>query len=139
MSDIPPDQRGPTGGLAPYLTIKGGRAGEAIDFYVKAFGAEEVMRMPGQNGKLMHAFVRVNGDPLLLSDDFPEFGDGQPSPDPGGFTLHLQVDDADRWFQRALDAGCTVKMPIADMFWGDRYGQLQDPYGVRWSIGGPQT
>ncbi|MBL8549391.1 MAG: glyoxalase/bleomycin resistance/extradiol dioxygenase family protein [Hyphomonadaceae bacterium] len=119
-------------GLAPYLTIDG--AAKAIAFYGKAFGAEEVMRMPGQDGKkLMHAHIRINGGNVLMSD---HFGDAK-APKPVGVTVHLQVDDADKWWNRAVKAGARVKMPIADQFWGDRYGQLTDPFGHSWSIGGP--
>jgi PhnB protein len=129
---------GPETGLAPYLTIKGGRAAEAIDFYKRAFGAEEVSRHQGEGTtKLMHASLKINGSFLLLSDDFPEYMGGKESAEPGGVTLHLQVDDADRWWKRATDAGARVQMELDDQFWGDRYGQLRDPFGHAWSIGSP--
>jgi PhnB protein len=73
----------------------------------------------------------------MLSDDFPEYRGGQPAPAPASVTLHLQVDDADRWWNRAVEAGAAVTMPIADQFWGDRYGHLKDPFGHSWSIGAP--
>lgn len=127
-----------TGGMAPYLTIRGGRGAEAIEFYKRAFGAEEVARMPAENSdKLMHAHLKINGSSLMLSDDFPEYMGGKEAPAPASVTMHLQVDDADRWWKRAVDAGAEVKMDLADQFWGDRYGQLRDPFGHSWSIGAP--
>lgn len=137
MTDAP---QGPTTGLTPHLTITDNRAAEAIDFYKAAFGAEEHRRMLADDGKrLMHAHLAINGASLMLNDDFPEYhgpadvGSGPPA----GVTLHLQVDDADAWFNRAVAAGATAKMPVADMFWGDRYGQVKDPFGYVWSIGAP--
>ena len=134
-----PDQpeQGPTSGLTPHLTIRDGRAAEAIDFYARAFGATEQTRIPADDGKrLMHAHLIVNGASLMLNDDFPEYRGG-PTAAPSAVTLHLQVDDADRWFERAVGAGATVSMPIGDQFWGDRYGQVTDPFGHSWSIGAP--
>jgi PhnB protein len=93
-----------------------------------------VAKVAGQDGKrLMHCYVRVNGGDLMMSDDFPEFRGGE-SPDPAGYTLHLQVPDADAVWKRAVDAGCQVRMPLDLQMWGDRYGQLTDPFGVSWSI-----
>ena len=132
--------QGPTGGLTPHLQINDGRAAEAIDFYKSAFGATELTRMPEPNGKrLMHAHLHVNGASLMLHDTFPEHVDPADHDDgpPAGVMMHLQVDDADTWFDRAVKAGATVKMPLQDMFWGDRYGQLADPFGHRWSIATP--
>jgi len=130
-------QRGPSEGVTPYLTIGGGRAGEAAEFYKRAFGAEERFRMPADDGeRLLHCHLSINGASVMLSDDFS----GSGAPAPAGTTLHLQVDDADRWWARALAAGpCQVTMALADQFWGDRYGHFMDPYGHRWSIGGPKT
>ena len=131
------DQQGPTTGLTPHLGIGGGRAAEAIDFYKKAFGAQEQMRMPAEDGKrLLHAHLTINGASLMLADDFPEYTGREAGP-PEGVTLHLQVDDADAAWKRAVDAGASVKMELADQFWGDRYGQVEDPFGHRWSIGAP--
>jgi PhnB protein len=128
-SAIPP-------GVYPYLTVKGGEA--ALDFYTRAFGAVEEFRAYGEDGeRIMHARFRVNGAAILLSDDFPEFRGGAEAPAPQGVTIHLEVDDADRWWRRAVDAGAEIKMPLADQFWGDRYGQLRDPFGHSWSIGCP--
>ena len=126
----------PSTGLTPHLTIRDRRAAEAIDFYAAAFGAEELMRMPSDDGRLMHAHLKINGSSLMMHDDFPEHGPG-PAAEPGGVMLHLQVDDADRWWKRAVDAGAAVTLELADQFWGDRYGQLKDPFGHRWSIGAP--
>ena len=126
-----------TGGIAPHLTIREGKASEAIDFYKAAFGAEEIRRAPAEDGKrLMHAHLVINGGHVLLNDDFPEFT-GSPTNLPAAVTLHLQVDDADTWWNRALEAGATVRFPLDNQFWGDRYGQVTDPYGHTWSIGGP--
>lgn len=123
-------------GVYPYLKVKGGKA--AIDFYARAFGATEEYRAYGQDGeRIMHARFRVNGGAILLSDDFPEFRGGAESPPPDGVTIHLEVDDADRWWDRAVSAGATIVMPLADQFWGDRYGQVKDPFGHMWSIGAP--
>lgn len=126
---------GPTTGLTAHITIRDRRAAEAIDVYKAAFAAEELTRAPTEDGRLMHAHLRINGGSLILNDDFPEFHKGAYNAVPGGFALHLQVADADAWFARALAAGATVRMPLADMFWGDRYGQLVDPFGVIWTIG----
>ncbi len=124
-------------GITPYLHIKGGRAREAIDFYKQAFGAEELSCMLGEDGKrIMNAMVRINGNTLMLSDEFPEFTQSKVR-DMGGFDLHLQVDDADAWFERATAAGAEVRMPLEDQFWGDRYGSMRDPFGIDWSIGAP--
>ena len=100
--------QGPTGGLTPHIQINGGRAAEAIDFYTAAFGAEEMTRMLADDGKrLMHAHLHVNGASLMLHDDFPEYrGPGAtPEGPPTGTVLHLQVDDAARWFARAVAGG----------------------------------
>lgn len=123
-------------GVYPYLTVKGGKV--ALDFYTRAFGATEEFRAYGEDGeRLMHARFRVNGGAILLSDDFPEFRGGGDAPAPQAVTIHLEVDDADRWWKRAVDAGAIVKMELVDQFWGDRYGQLRDPFGHSWSIGCP--
>lgn len=125
-------------GITPHLTIRDGRAAEAIDFYVRAFDGKEHTRVAGQDGKkLMHAHLSVNGASLMLHDDFPEYRGGKAEPAPAGALLHLQVDDADRWFERAVAAGAEVVLPIGDQFWGDRYGQVRDPFGHLWSIGCP--
>lgn len=129
------ENQGPTGGLTPHLAIADKRASEAIDFYAKAFGAREQMRIPADDGvRLLHAHLLVNGASLMLHDEFPEYVT-ELSGKPDGVTLHLQVDDADAWFDRAVAAGASVVMPLDNMFWGDRYGQVKDPFGHQWSIG----
>ncbi|BBY19570.1 VOC family protein [Mycolicibacterium litorale] len=125
--------------IAPHLCVDDAAA--AIDFYVKAFGATEYGRVPGQDGKLVHAALDINGSMVMLNDDFPEYNDGKPSTPTalGGspVTIHLQVTDVDAKFQRAVDAGATVVMPVEEQFWGDRYGVLRDPFGHLWSMGQP--
>jgi PhnB protein len=124
-------------GVVPYLTIRGGKGSDAAAFYGRAFGAEEVRRMPGEDGKrLLHCQLKINGEDVFFSDDFPEYT-GREAAAPAGVTVHLEVDDADAWWARATAAGCEVKMPLADQFWGDRYGQLRDPFGHSWSIASP--
>lgn len=134
MPDAP--AQGPTGGLTPHIQIGDNRAAEAIAFYVKAFGATELRRQAVEDGRLMHAHLHINGASLMLHDEFPEHVDPAEADVAGGsgLTLHLQVDDADTWFDRAVAAGARAAMPPQDMFWGDRYGQLVDPFGYRWSI-----
>jgi PhnB protein len=122
----------PKSGLTPYLSVDGAR--KAIDFYVQAFGAVERERLPTETGdRLMHAQIDVNGSPLFLSDFFPDHG--YPAVAPQAFNLHLHVDDAQMWWDRAVGAGCTITSPLKTEFWGDIYGQLKDPFGVTWAIG----
>ncbi len=121
--------------LTAHLVVDG--AAEAIEFYKKAFGAEEHCRMPMPSAdgtiKLGHAELQIGDSKLFLADEFPDYGSVGPA---GGspVTIHLYVTDADAAFARAVEAGATVSMPLADMFWGDRYGKLVDPYGHHWSI-----
>ena len=130
-----PEVSNPMHGVTPYLMVRG--AAEAAEFYKRAFGAEEVTRTPDEDGKrLIHCHLKINGADVMMSDEFPEYGFGL-GDGPNGVTLHLAVDDADEWWQRATDAGATVVMPIAEQFWGDRYGQIRDPFGHTWSIGAP--
>lgn len=131
------ENQGPTTGLTPHLAIADKRGTEAIDFYAKAFGATEQARMLADDGvRLMHAHLIVNGTSLMMHDDFPEYTGGAMAA-PSGVTLHLQVDDTDGWYDRAVAAGATPRMPPEDMFWGDRYAQITDPFGHTWSIGTP--
>lgn len=123
-------------GLIPHLVC--GNCAQAIEFYKKAFDAVEVSRMPGPDGRLMHAEVRIGGRPLFLVDDFPEYCGGK-SQSPQGLggtsvTIHRYVENCDAAIGKAVDAGATVRMPAQDMFWGDRYGQIVDPFGHCWSI-----
>jgi len=123
--------------LSPHLVCDG--AADAIEFYKKAFGAEEVMRLPGPNGRLMHASVMINGAMVLLVDEMPEYGVLGPAKLGGtAVTLHLVVPDVDAAFDRAVEAGATPTMAVADQFWGDRYGVLKDPFGHSWSIATPK-
>lgn len=124
-------------GLIPHLVCA--PCADAIEFYKKAFGAEEVGRMPAPDGtKIMHAAILIDGRPVFLADDFPEWCEGK-SQSPkalGGtpVTLHRYVVDCDAAIQRAQEAGATITMPAADMFWGDRYGVVTDPFGHSWSL-----
>lgn len=129
--------QGPTTGVTPHLTIPSRGGAAAIEFYQRAFGAEELRRMPAEDGeRLMHAHLIINGASVMLADEFPEFN-GQHDITPVGVTMHLQVDDADEWWNRAILAGGVPLFPLEDQFWGDRYGQLKDPFGHTWSIGAP--
>ena len=121
----------PVGGIVPYLSPSNANA--AADFYVKAFGAEDLFRHPvDDQGRTMHIHLRVNGNSLMLADAYPDYG--HPLEKPGAVMLHLQVDDVDAWFERAVAAGAEVTLPVQLMFWGDRYGQLKDPFGFSWSL-----
>lgn len=119
--------------ITPHLVCAG--AADAIEFYKKAFDAEEVMRLPGPDGKLGHAMLRIGDSLLMLADEFPQWESFGPLSLKGSpVTLHLSVADVDKAFERALAAGAAVRMPLADMFWGDRYGIVEDPFGHRWSL-----
>ena len=107
-------------------------ASAAADFYKKAFAAEELNRVAAPDGRLMHCHLKINGNSLIINDCFPEHG--HPYVAPANVVLHLQTDDAKAWWDRALAAGCTVLMPLEKQFWGDIYGHVADPFGVRWSI-----
>ena len=124
-------------GLIPHLVCS--PCADALEFYEKAFGAEEVHRMPAPDGKrLMHAAMRIDGRFLFLADDFPEYAGGEHrSPKALGgtpVTIHRYVKDCDAAIERARKAGATVLMPAADMFWGDRYGLIKDPFGHNWAF-----
>ena len=125
--------------IIPHLVVPG--AVKAIEFYQKAFGATEVMRMPHDDGRLMHAELKIGDARLFLCDDFPEFcgGKSRTAKTLGGtpITLHQDVPNCDAAIAKAGAAGATVSMPAADMFWGDRYGQVTDPYGLVWSFAHP--
>jgi uncharacterized glyoxalase superfamily protein PhnB len=109
-------------------------AANYIDFLARAFGAVEMERSPALGGKLMHASVRIGDSMLLLHDFFPEMGGPPPAECHAPLVLHLYVPDADATWAQALAAGCEVVFPIADQFWGSRYGQLRDPFGFVWAI-----
>ena len=122
------------GGLTPYLQLDGASA--ASDLYQRAFGGVEVAKHPvDEKGRTMHIHLHINGSSLMLSDPYPEYGHGLQKPQ--AFNLTLQVDNIDTWWKRAIDAGCTQVMPVEKMFWGDRYGQMRDPFGVLWSMNEP--
>ncbi len=119
--------------LTPHLVCAGAAA--AIEFYKKAFGAVEAMRMPGPDGKLMHAMLRIGDSPLMLVDAMPQWGMVGPDALKGSpVTIHMCVEDVDATVERAVAAGAKVTMPVADQFWGDRYGKIEDPFGHHWSI-----
>ena len=118
--------------LTPHITVSG--AANYIDFLKRAFNAVEVSRAPGPGGKLMHAHVRIGDSNLMFNDPFPEFGAPPLAEGNWPLTLHMYVPDADAIFAQAVAAGCTVTMPIADQFWGDRYGLVKDPCGFSWAI-----
>jgi PhnB protein len=135
MADNPKMPNPPVkGGAVPYLTVDG--AIKAAEFYQKAFAAEvATIYPPDAKGRTMHAHVYINGASVMFSDAYPEHG--HPLQAPAAFNIMLRVDDIDAWYKRAVDAGCTATMPPADMFWGDRYGQLKDPFGVTWALNTP--
>jgi PhnB protein len=125
-------------GIIPHLVVKGAAA--AIDFYKAALGAEELIRMPAPDGShLMHACLKVGGGYLMLCDDFPEYcgGVSRAPSGPSPVTLHVNVPNVDEAIGRAAAVGATVTMPAEDMFWGDRYGQIVDPFGHSWSFSTP--
>lgn len=119
--------------VTPHLVVKD--AGGAIEFYKKAFGAEEVFRMPGPGGKVMHAELKIGNSHVMINDEMPDYGALGPQSIGGTpVTLHLYVNDVDSTFKRAISAGAKEEMAVADMFWGDRYGKLVDPFGHKWSV-----
>jgi PhnB protein len=120
--------------ITPQLTVRG--VTEAIAFYTRAFGAGELYRNLAPDGKsVMHAELMLGDSRFFVHDEFPEHGEVSPLDVPcTGVTLHLYVDDVDAVFDQAVAAGATVLMPVADCFWGDRYGILRDPFGHRWSV-----
>ena len=120
--------------VTPHLVIKG--AGKAIDFYKKAFGAEELFRMPGPDGtSVCHAELQIGNSRVFLADECAEMGVFSPAKYNGSpVTIHLYVEDCDKVFKQATAAGATVTMPLTDMFWGDRFGKLKDPFGHDWSV-----
>jgi uncharacterized glyoxalase superfamily protein PhnB len=123
------------GGVVAYVMIDG--ATKAAEFYKRAFGAEIAAAHPvDDKGRTMHIHLYINNGSLMLSDAYPEHG--HPAVKPQAFTLTLNVDDIEFWWKRAVDAGVEVVMPLADMFWGARYGQLRDPFGVDWALNQPK-
>jgi uncharacterized glyoxalase superfamily protein PhnB len=120
--------------LTVHVAVNG--AVEYAEFLKRAFGAEEISRSPGPGGKVMHAQVKIGDSMVMFADDFSaEFGMPPLAKGRMPFHMHLYVPDADAVWNQAVAAGCTITMPIADQFWGDRYGHLLDPFGVNWAIG----
>ena len=120
--------------ITPYMTVRD--AARAIEFYKQAFGAVERGAMKAPDGKIVHAELLIGDSIIMLADEFPQFGALSPQSTGGaGMGLHIYLEDVDAAFERAVKAGATVEMPVADMFWGDRYGKLADPFGHKWSIG----
>ena len=118
--------------LTPHLSVNG--AAKYIDFLKNAFGATEVQRADGPGGKIMHATLKIGDSVLMLADHFPEFGSPPIAQGHWPIVLHLYVPDADASFAQAIAAGCQVTFPLADQFWGSRYGQVKDPAGFTWAI-----
>lgn len=131
VSAIPMGQEG----ILPHLVVDGGA--KAIEFYKKAFGAVERFRMPSPDGRLMHAEIQIDRTVVYIADSFPEYGGDCESPKKVGgnsVVLHRYVEDVDAAIEKARKAGAEVTMPPADMFWGDRYGKIKDPFGHVWSL-----
>lgn len=119
--------------VTPHLVCAG--AASAIEFYKKAFGAVELHRIPGPDGKLMHAAIRIGDSVVMLVDENPQWGAKGPKTLNGSpVTIHLYVENADAVYDQAIVAGASGTMPVADTFWGDRYGMVVDPFGHNWSI-----
>ena len=124
------------GGLIAYLQVDG--AVKAADFYKRAFGAEEVFSYPpDEQGRTMHIHLYINGSSLMLSDAFPEHGHPHKAAQGSTMQLVLGADNLESWWKRAVDAGCEIENPLAEMFWGDRWGSLRDPFGVNWAMNAP--
>ena len=119
--------------VTPYLVLSD--AAGAIDFYKRALGAQELLRMPAPDGKIMHAEIKVGDSPIMLSDEFPEYGTRSPK-SLGGTpaSLYVYVENVDAVFNQAVAAGAKALMPLQDMFWGDRYAKLEDPFGHQWQL-----
>ena len=119
--------------VTPYLAVDD--AAKAIEFYERAFGAKERYRMPGPDGKIAHAEIQIGNSIVMLSDPFPQ-ATAKPPTQVGDTTagLFMYVEDVDAAFKRAIEAGATEKMPPADMFWGDRFGSVTDPFGHAWQL-----
>jgi PhnB protein len=131
MTDTLPTVAPVKGGVVAYLSVDG--VLKAVEFYKKAFGAElAAMQPPDEKGRTMHAHLYINGSSVMLSDFYPEHG--YPKVEPQGFSVVILTQGIDADYDRAVKAGAKATMPPADMFWGDRYGQLKDPFGVTWAM-----
>jgi len=123
--------------VTPAIVVSNSK--EAIEFYKKAFGATEIYQFPAPDGRIMHAMIQIGDSKIMMSDEFPDMNVKSPTTiGDTSVTLHMYVDDADKTFNQAVNAGAKVVVPIMDAFWGDRYGMVKDPYGHSWSIGTPQ-
>ncbi len=119
--------------VTPHLVCAG--MADAIEFYKKAFNAVELIRLQGPHGKLIHACIRVGNSAVMLADECPDWGSFGPKSLKGSpVIIHLYVDDADTFVAHAAGAGAKITMPVQEMFWGDRYGQIEDPFGHCWSV-----
>jgi len=119
--------------VTPHIVVKGAKA--AMDFYKKAFGAEEVMCIPAPDGSVMHAEIQLGNSRVMIAEENPQMGCQSPKSLGGSpITVHLYVNDVDSVVNQAVKAGATPVMPITDMFWGDRYGMVTDPFGHKWSV-----
>ncbi|MGH8549639.1 MAG: VOC family protein [Methylococcales bacterium] len=119
--------------VTPHIVCAG--VADAIEFYKKAFNAVEMIRLPGPQGKLIHACIQIGDSAVMLADEMPDWGSLGPKSLKGtSVSIHLQVEDADAVFEQAVNAGAKIRMPMGDMFWGDRYGMLEDPFGHQWSV-----
>ena len=120
-------------GVTPYLSVND--AASAIDFYKKGFGATEIMRLDGPDGKVGHAEFKIGNALVMLADEFPDYGNLSPKTLGGtAVRLHMYVEDVDAFFEKAVAAGAKVLIPIADQFYGDRSGRLEDPFGHVWIV-----
>jgi PhnB protein len=129
IAPVPPKY----GSVTPYLTIR--ECGSAIDFYKRAFGAKELVRMPGPAGQVMHAEIKIGDSVVMVSDEFPDQGTKSPQSLGGtAGSVMLYVKDCDRVYQQAVDAGARSLQAPQDMFWGDRFSRIEDPYGHQWAI-----
>ena len=119
--------------ITPHLVVRG--AARAIDFYRRAFGAEVHKRTDDPTGMVMHAELKIGNSSFMLADEYPGMGNPAPGKEGSSVVLNLYSDDVDALWDRATDAGATVTMPLGDQFWGDRYGQVRDPFGHSWALG----
>jgi uncharacterized glyoxalase superfamily protein PhnB len=122
-----------TQSITAHLVVR--EAAKAIDFYQRAFGAEVNNRMDDPSGKVMHAELTIGNSRIMLADEYPGMGNPAPGKEGSPVVLNLYSDDVDALWKRATGAGATVTMPLEDMFWGDRYGQVRDPFGHAWALG----
>lgn len=118
--------------ITPALTCRD--AARAIDFYKKVFDARELNRAPDPSGRIMHAELQIGDSRVMLNDEFPGMAVAPSPSGPHSSALHIYTEDVDSLYNRALKEGCRVDMPLANMFWGDRYGKFTDPFGHQWSV-----